>query len=69
MNSTGSQPSGEIELSDLIVEGEYRPSLPETDPLILALRPPEGEGWTAAWWKLAQLLSPYTLAAGIITGI
>jgi hypothetical protein len=43
-----------IELSSLIVEGEYHPRLAETDPAILALTPPAGEGWRPRWWKLGS---------------
>ncbi len=48
----GEPPAFEIELSDLVVEGQYHPRIPETDPAILALSPPEGEGWQGRWWKL-----------------
>jgi hypothetical protein len=45
-------PANEIELSDLVVEGEYHPRMRETDPAILALSPPAGDGWQGRWWKL-----------------
>jgi hypothetical protein len=48
------EPVGQIELSDLIVECEYHPRLKETDPAILALTPPAGEGWQPRWWKLGS---------------
>jgi hypothetical protein len=47
-------PSDEIELSDLVVEGEYHPRMKETDPAIRALTPPAGEGWQPRWWKLGN---------------
>ena len=47
-------PGGEIELSDLVVDGEYHPCRPETDPAILALSLPAGEGWQGRWWKLGS---------------
>jgi hypothetical protein len=46
--------TGEIELSGLVVEGEYHPRMAETDPAILALTPPAGEGWKPRWWKLGS---------------
>src|SRR5262249_16552442 len=46
--------ASQIELSDLVVEGEYHPRLAATDPAILALTPPEGEGWQPRWWKLGS---------------
>jgi hypothetical protein len=45
---------GEIELSHLIVEGEYHPCMAETDPAIRALTPPAGDGWQGRWWKLGS---------------
>lgn len=48
------QPLDEIELSELTVEGEYRPSLSPTDLALAALRPPDGDGWQPGWWKLGR---------------
>ena len=47
-------PACQIELSDLVVAGEYHPRLAENDPAILALTPPEGENWQPRWWKLGN---------------
>jgi hypothetical protein len=48
------EPAGEIELSELVVEGEYHPRLAADDPAIRALTPPAGEGWQPRWWKLGS---------------
>jgi hypothetical protein len=47
-------PASVIELSDLIIDAEYRPSLPETDPALAGLQKPEGDGWQPRWWKLGR---------------
>jgi hypothetical protein len=47
-------PPSAIELSGLVVEGEYHPGLAADDPAIVALTPPGGEGWQPRWWKLGS---------------